>query len=182
MGWGGLLILVLAGTGIWIGATLVDEDGGDLFRSLDRSGGEEALEERPIPSHGARIRVEVLNAGGVRGMAAEARDGLRDEGFDVVHYGNASSFGREASVVLHRSGELGAAQAVAAALGIGEVRSEPDSTLMVEVTVLLGSTWGQETTVGEDPTDGGGEGDGDEGDRPEAGTPGGSNPQPEGEG
>jgi hypothetical protein len=177
MGWGGLLILVLAGTGIWIGATLVDEEGGDLFRSLDRSGGEEeALVERPIPSHGARIRVEVLNAGGVRGMAAEARDGLRDEGFDVVHYGNASTFGREGSVVLHRSGDLGAAQAVAAALGIREVRSEPDSTLLVEVTVLLGSTWGQEASAGEEATDG------EEGDRPGAGTPGGSNQQPEGKG
>ncbi|TVR53494.1 MAG: LytR family transcriptional regulator [Gemmatimonadales bacterium] len=180
MGWGGLLILVLAGTGIWIGATLVDEDGGDLFRSLDRSGGEAPLEERPIPSYGARIRVEVLNAGGVRGMAAEVRDELRDEGFDVVHYGNASTFGREASVVLHRSGELGAAQAVAAALGIREVRSEPDSTLLVEVTVLLGSTWGQEATAGEEPTEE--ETDGEGGDGPGAGTPGSSNQQPEGKG
>jgi hypothetical protein len=181
MGWGGLLILALAGTGIWIGATLVDEGGGDLFRSLDRNTGEEeAVVERPIPSHGARIRVEVLNAGGVRGMAAEARDGLRNEGFDVVHYGNASTFGREASVVLHRSGDLSAAQAVAAALGIQEVRSEPDSTLLVEVTVLLGSTWGQEATEeGDAPEE---ETEGEEGDRPGAGTPGDSNPQPEGEG
>lgn len=168
MGWRGILILVLAGTGIWLGATLVDDGGGDLFRSLDRD--EVALVERPIPSHGDRVRVEVLNAGGVRGMAAEVRDELRDEGFDVVHYGNASRFDREDSVVLLRSGEAGTAHAVAAVLGIRDVRSEPDSTLLVEVTVLLGSSWGQEAR------------DRAEGDRSGITPPRGTNQQPEGEG
>jgi hypothetical protein len=148
---GGVLILVLAGAGIWIGAWLVEGGGGELLRTLDRR--EAVLEEplRPIPAPGARVRVEVLNAGGVRGMAAQARDRLRDEGFDVVHFGNASAFGREASVVVHRGGEMEAARAVAEALGIGEVVSEPDPTLLVEVTVLLGSGWGSERAPEEGP-------------------------------
>jgi hypothetical protein len=154
VGLGGLLILLLGGAGIWIGASLVDDTGRDLFRSLDRPEDAAAPEARPIPSHGARVRVEVLNAGGVRGMAAAARDHLRNEGFDVVHYGNAGSFGRESSVVLHRGGGMEAARGVAAALGIQEVRSEPDSTLLVDVTVLLGSAWGRddsEAPSSEDP-------------------------------
>jgi hypothetical protein len=141
VGWGGLLILGLAATGIWIGAGLVEGDGMGIFPALERDPAGEEVEERPIPSYDARIRVEILNAGGVRGMAAEARDALRERGFDVVHYGNARTFGQEVSVVLHRGGGLEAARSVAAALGIAEVRSEPDSTLLVEVTVLLGSAW-----------------------------------------
>jgi hypothetical protein len=133
---GGVFILVLAGIGIWIGAGLVDGDGSFLPRTLEH---EEP--ERAIPAPGERIRVEVLNAGGVRGMASRVTDELRDRGFDVVFYGNAASFGEEASQVLHRAGPEEAAREVARVLGIELVRSEPDTTLLVEVTVLVGSGW-----------------------------------------
>jgi len=97
-----------------------------------------------IPAPGQRVRVEVLNAGGVPGMAAEARDRLRDVGFDVVYYGNASRFGEETSVVLHRSGERAFAEAVARALGIAEVQTQLDPSLLLEVTVRLGVNWAEE--------------------------------------
>jgi hypothetical protein len=89
-----------------------------------------------------RIRVEVLNGGGRQHMARLATDRLRERGFDVVYYGNASSFGRDSSVVFDRVGRGEWAQAVAAALGIEAVRSEPDPALLLDVTVLLGSEWG----------------------------------------
>jgi hypothetical protein len=38
-------------------------------------------------------------------------------------------------------GDPGAAQLVAGALGISGIRSEPDSTLLVDITVLLGPEW-----------------------------------------
>ncbi len=136
----GLAILVLAGVGIWIVADRFDEAGAFLPRTLDRAA-EEAAAPPPIPAPWDRIRVEVLNAGGVRGMAASARDELRDAGFDVVHYGNASSFDADRSEVILRGGGREAADGVARALGIEVVRVEPDSTLLVEVTVRLGSDW-----------------------------------------
>jgi hypothetical protein len=96
----------------------------------------------PVPRHtGARVRVEVLNAGGGSGIARGATDVLRDRGFDVVFYGNADSFGQDSSVVLDRTGHLDEARGVADALGIRKVRSEPDSNLYLDVSVLLGKDW-----------------------------------------
>jgi len=90
---------------------------------------------------GERVRVEVLNGGGVSGRAGEATDALRDAGFDVVLFGNAGTFDRDSSVVLDRVGGLDAARAVADVLGIRNVRSEPDSNLYLDVSVVLGRAW-----------------------------------------
>lgn len=89
----------------------------------------------------SRIRVEVLNGAGRAGLARTAMERLRARGFDVVYFGNASTFGRDSSVVVARTGRLDDAAEVAGALGIQKVRSEPDTTLLLEVTVVLGSDW-----------------------------------------
>jgi hypothetical protein len=87
-----------------------------------------------------RVRVEVLNGSGRAGLARRATGQLRERGFDVVFFGNA---GRpaEASYVLARTADPAPARAAAAALGIGEVRTEPDSTLFLEASVVLGPDW-----------------------------------------
>lgn len=91
---------------------------------------------------GERVRIEVLNAGGVSGMAREATEVLRAAGFDVVEFGNASSFDDERpSEVIDRVDRTDVAQAVARALGIDNVQSDPDPNLFVEVTVLVGRDW-----------------------------------------
>lgn len=92
-------------------------------------------------SNRARTRVEVLNAGGVDGLARRVTDSLRVLGFDVVYYGNANTFDRQVSVVLDRTGASERALAVAQALGIPNVRSEPDASLYLDVSVLLGRDW-----------------------------------------
>jgi len=136
---GGLLVLGLAGYGVWTAAGLLDDDA-LVSRTLEP--GRSVEEGRPpIPAPGNRIRVEVLNAGGVPGVAATARDKLRDAGFDVVHYGNATRFGQEVSSVVLRSGDAAAAQSIAELLGIEQILVEHDPSLLVEVTVLLGSGW-----------------------------------------
>ena len=103
-----------------------------------------------IPA-GTRIRVEVLNGGGRSGMARTATGHLRDDGFDVVYFGNGSA--RDSSVVFARTDDVAAARAVADALGIRSVLAEPDSNLYLDVTVVLGQEWepredpGPETTT-----------------------------------
>jgi hypothetical protein len=100
------------------------------------------VETRPPPENipaAERVRVEVLNAAGIPGLARAATEQLREAGFDVVYYGNAATFDRDSTIVLDRVGKAATASRVAAALGVANHGSEPDSTLYVDVSVILGS-------------------------------------------
>jgi hypothetical protein len=125
------LLVVLLGAAILLGSALA-----------------QYWEPSPEPSRAAspvrprdRVRVEVLNGGGIAGIARNATRTLRDRGFDVVYYGNAETFSRDSSVVLDRVGRADLARAVAEVLGISRIATETDSTLYVEVTVRLGPEW-----------------------------------------
>ena len=90
---------------------------------------------------GERVRVEVLNGGGILGRALEARNRLRNRGFDVVYYGNQRPFERDSSVVIDRIGRPDLAEAVASVLGIQTVRTELEANLLLDVSVVLGREW-----------------------------------------
>jgi hypothetical protein len=89
---------------------------------------------------GVRIRVEVLNATRVRGLARRATMHLRDRGFDVVNVGTSRDL-RDSTLVLDRSGHTEWAGLVARALGGARVQPAPDSSRYLDVTVLIGATW-----------------------------------------
>ncbi len=107
----------------------------------------ESAPSRPAPSE--RVRVEVLNSGGVSGLAGDATERLRDVGFDVVLFGNAPEFTDDSSRVFDRVGQMHQAEAVASALGIRNVLSEPDTNLYVDVSVWLGREWTAPAPVAE---------------------------------
>jgi hypothetical protein len=126
-----VLIVVLASAGILLGSSLAQwwkQGAGPAPPSA-------------LPGARGRVKVEVLNAGGLAGVARQATRALRDRGFDVVYYGNAELFSQDSSVVLDRSGRQDPARSVAEVLGIRTVRSEPDSSLYLDVTVRLGPEW-----------------------------------------
>lgn len=87
-----------------------------------------------------RIKIEVLNATEVRGLARRATLYLRDRGFDVLYMGTASEQ-IDSTLVLDRSGNPHRAQRVADALGGARVESRPDSSRYLDVTVMLGRSW-----------------------------------------
>ena len=134
------LLVVLVGAGVLLGSSL--SQWWQIAPPLPQRA-------QPLQIHG-RLRVEVLNGGGNSGVARDATTVLRDLGLDVVYYGNAKNFSEDPSVVMDRVGRLGAARAVADALGIPEVVSEPDSTLFVDVTVRLGPEWSHSPEPTED--------------------------------
>jgi len=88
----------------------------------------------------ARVRVQVLNASSVRGLARRATMHLRDRGFDVLEIGTAPEQ-LDSTVVLDRSGHPEWAKRVADALGGARVEARPDSSRYLDVTVLLGRSW-----------------------------------------
>jgi hypothetical protein len=94
-----------------------------------------------LPPASHAVRVEVLNVSGKPGIARVATDKLRERGFDVVYFGNGTAGVRARSAVLDRAGKLEVARAVASALGIAVVESAPDTSRLVEASVLLGSDW-----------------------------------------
>lgn len=89
---------------------------------------------------GVRIKVEVLNASSVQGLARRATFFLRDRGFDVVESGNAAEK-HDSTIVLDRSHHPEWARLVANAMGGASVAEDPDSTRYVDVTVLIGPSW-----------------------------------------
>jgi hypothetical protein len=100
--------------------------------------------EAPVPDltrpASDRIRVEVLNATRVRGLARQATFYLRDRGFDVVSIGTNSDQ-RDSTVVLDRTNHPDWARRLAQAMGGARVEARPDSTLYVDLTVLVGRAW-----------------------------------------
>jgi len=93
-----------------------------------------------LAPEGVRIRVEVLNASDVRGLARRATMHLRDRGFDVVYFGTERPM-RDSTRVIDRSGHPEWARLVSDALGGVPIDSLPDASRYLDVTVVLGPDW-----------------------------------------
>lgn len=142
------LVATLAAVGVLVGSLAFGLDGtGSPAPVVAVDGAPGPVVE---PAAG-RVRVEVLNASGRTGLARVATRHLRDRGFDVVSFGNASGRAGQPSQVIDRVGKRAAAGDVAEALGIGRVTEEPDSSVMVDATVVLGKDWAPERILPPDP-------------------------------
>ena len=138
-----LVVLVLLGAGVLLGSFLLEWRGVELgvrtgsedFEGLPSSMSSEDLS--------GRISVEVLNGAGEPGAAARITEALRDAGYDVKTFGNAASFEYDSTIVIDRSRRPDAARSVADALGVKEVRSEPQPELYLDATIILGRDWRQ---------------------------------------
>jgi hypothetical protein len=89
---------------------------------------------------GVRIRVQVMNATGTRGLARRATGYLRDRGFDVVGMATALQ-SRDSTLVVDHSRNPELARLVSRAFGGAAIESRPDSSRYLDVTVLIGRDW-----------------------------------------
>ena len=129
------IVVVGAAVGAFATSTLLRHYGGP-------AGGGEASPGAPAPmppEARARIRIEVRNGSGVPGAAGRMTEFLRREGFDVVDFGNANRFDHPRTRVVDRIGDPRKAREVAAALQGVPIDVEPDSTLYLDLTVLVGA-------------------------------------------
>lgn len=87
------------------------------------------------------MTVEVLNASGKSGLARTGTRVLRSSGIDVVNYftapGDVGTL--DSTRILVRRGSSSAGEVVRKALKLGKVVMQPDSTRLVDVSVLLGA-------------------------------------------
>ena len=127
-----LLALVLAGAGLLAERRYGRSAGLPLKQS-------ESETAESLVTPGVRIKVEVLNATKVRGLAHQATMFLRDRGFDVVAVGTSSEQ-RTETVVFDRSNHAAWAELAARAFN-AKVEEHPDSSRYLDVTVLVGANW-----------------------------------------
>lgn len=92
-----------------------------------------------IPGEEIATTVEVLNCTSVDGLARTLTGRLRRAGIDVVYFGSQRDSSRDSTLILVRRGDSTVADPIRAALGAGKILVEPDSLLLLDVTVLLGS-------------------------------------------
>jgi hypothetical protein len=133
-----LLVAVLVGS---LAAGLVGGRSGGAAAGADAPDSTSGARRASAPPPAERVRVEVLNASGVPGVAARGRTLLRDRGFDVVYVGNAQGYPPDTSLVLDRVGRMELARAVADEIDVPRVVARPDSNVFADVTVVLGRDW-----------------------------------------
>mgnify|MGYP001427613948 FL=1 len=99
----------------------------------------EVYEQNPIKD----IKVEVLNGCGIKGIAAKASDFLRQQQVDVVRSDNADKYDYLQTTIIGRNENFESLKIVAESLGLSvenktNIKHEPDESLGVDVTVILG--------------------------------------------
>ena len=90
------------------------------------------------------IKVEVLNGCGIKGIAAKTSDFLRSKHrIDVVRSDNADKYDYSNTIIIGRNEDLDKILSVTKAFNIAinnksYIKHEPDETLGVDVTIILG--------------------------------------------
>ncbi|MCR4341066.1 MAG: LytR C-terminal domain-containing protein [Gemmatimonadaceae bacterium] len=131
------LLLVLVAVGGWL--AWQEYRGSSEVQAAGAPGSFDDEAYNVVAPDGVRIKVEVQNATATRGLARQATLYLRDRGFDVVSFGNASER-RDSTLVLDRSGHADWAALVATAMK-ARAESRPDTSRYLDVTVLVGGDW-----------------------------------------
>lgn len=90
---------------------------------------------------GVRVRVQVLNAGGVSGLGRRATLWLRELGYDVVDYNTTRDTSAVTRVQVSPATRAWGERIVRALGGVGRVEDAPQPLRYVDVVVLLGRDW-----------------------------------------
>ena len=99
----------------------------------------EVYQKNPIQN----IKVEVLNGCGLKGIAARTADFLRANHVDVVRSDNADHYDYPNTVIISRNENVESLKAVSRSFGVAlddktHILTDPDESLGVDVTVILG--------------------------------------------
>lgn len=129
-----VIAVLLTGTGVFVWPRGSEPTVGTKVTAMAAS-----TLPRVVPES-LRIRVEVLNGAGTRGLARRATRAMRDAGFDVVASGNAPER-TDSSIVLVRSGPMAWGELAARALTGARVELRPDTSRYLNLTIIVGARW-----------------------------------------
>jgi hypothetical protein len=91
-----------------------------------------------VPGENDTSMVEVLNGTRVGGLARAATLRPRRAGIDVVYFGTAAQASVDTTLIMIRRGDSTAAIRVQDVIGAGRIVMDPDPSLLLDVSVLLG--------------------------------------------
>jgi hypothetical protein len=128
---GAIVALGTVGTGLWWVRAQAAEPNGRVARDVAR-------DTMLIVPEGVRVKVEVVNASGERGIARRTMHYLRERGLDVVSVGNSKER-LDSSVVYVRSGNADWGVSIAKAIGGARIEMRPDSSRYLDLTIVLGA-------------------------------------------
>ncbi|HEY3935249.1 MAG TPA: LytR C-terminal domain-containing protein [Gemmatimonadales bacterium] len=129
-------ILLCAGLGCAVAA--------GRWIARERPAAPRSVAANSVPDSFPHVTVEVLNATKTPGLALAATLRLRHLRLDVVYYGNADSGHgtRSRNAILVRRGDTTGVGRAIAALGSADVVPAPDTTRLVDLSIMLGSAFG----------------------------------------
>lgn len=126
-------------------------DGSDELFRLRESEATNLLSELGGSNVSNRISVQLLNGTGDPGLSQYVAPLLGPAGVQVALTGNAARFDHETTTVAYSDPkDLPAAQAVQAALGLGEVVRSRVGVMLVDVTVVIGRDLAERVSKEED--------------------------------
>ena len=134
-----LVLLVAAGAGVAWWQARDDESSASGTNSTAVAAA--VTDSSARAPEGTRIRVRVLNVGGVPGLARRATNHLREYGFDVVDFGSGRSDGETHTRISNHTSHTDWPLRVQRALGVGVIGADPDTSRYVDLTVYLGRDW-----------------------------------------
>jgi LytR cell envelope-related transcriptional attenuator len=138
----------------WAGPTPPSGRGAPVGAGLDSASVPPGVRADPAPAAGrGHIRVEVLNAAQVPGLADRMTELLRSQGFDVVSYDNAASLS-DTTRILDRVGNARYAREVALALPGTAIQRQLSRERFVDVTVVVGRDYARFFTDGQETSHG----------------------------
>jgi len=85
-----------------------------------------------------KIRVEVINASGVPGLAKKVTFKLREDGFDVVYYSHQNDTIEKTVIVERSDSSLSHAKHLAKWLGVNEITLEWDCDKLSDCAIVVG--------------------------------------------
>lgn len=91
-----------------------------------------------IPGEADTTAVEVLNGTRVDGLARAITLRLRRAGIDVVYFGTAADSSLDTTRIIIRRGDSLAGVRLRKIIGGGRIQMEPDASLLLDVSVVLG--------------------------------------------
>ncbi len=91
-----------------------------------------------IPS---KIKVQVLNGSGKRGVAKRIRDKLVRNGYNVIEFGNAKSQDYLNTLILDREGNMNKALKVAGLLKCNNIFPKINKFILIDVTIIVGKDY-----------------------------------------